>query len=62
MGLGFKTNWCVYVDSRRQEPCVCVCEICVQESLCMSCHMINVLSLIIYVLQNMMYVRMNFEL
>lgn len=49
--------------------CVCVaidkspaCMLRVQESLYMPCHMINVLSPIIYVFQNMMYVRMNFEL
>lgn len=67
MGSAFKTN-CVFRDL-----CVCecvhtetdksvVCVLCVQEGSCVPCHMINVLSPIIYVLQNMMYMRMNFEL
>lgn len=58
-------GWCL----NKLYVCMCVQPgtgvlrvLCVQESLCMPCHMINVLSLIIYVLQNMMYVRMNFEL
>lgn len=51
---------CVCVCGCRQECRVCVW--CAQESSRTPCHMINVLSLIIYVLQNMMYVRMNFEL
>lgn len=65
MGPDVKTNcvcmdvWvCVRVVVDRSPACV----LCVQESLRRPCHMINVLSLIIYVLQNMMYVRMNFEL
>lgn len=61
MGPGVKTNCvCMSVCAAGGRSPVCV--LCVQESLCMPCHMINVLSLIIYVLQNMMYVRMNFEL
>lgn len=40
---------------------VCVCCVC-RRACVWPCHMINVLSPIIYVLQNMMYVRMNFEL
>lgn len=62
MGSAFKTN-CVCRDLcvRVGDKSV-VCVLCVQESSCMPCHMINVLSLIIYVLQNMMYMRMNFEL
>ena len=62
MGPSVKTNCVCVCVLQETGVCVPACVLCVQESLCMPCHMINVLSLIIYVLQNMMYVRMNFEL